>query len=297
MMIAGFSDGAGRRPAYLICLTLFLAANIGLALQNDYAALMVLRCLQSGGSSGTIALATGLVGDLATSAERGTYVAWASVGGLLGPSIAPIIGGLLSQYLGWKWIFWFSAIFAAALLVPTLLFLPETCRKVVADDSVRAPKLNWSVTDALRHRARARRGLEVDPARIEEVCRNYRLRFPNPLSTLALVADKESGLVLLTSGLSFVCFYAVMTGAAAEFRQSYGFDNLQISLMFVPIGAGSLVSAVTTGRLTDRNYRRHAKKLGLPVDKDRHQDLANFPLERARIEVDIPTLPKSLART
>ncbi|KAK9342468.1 major facilitator superfamily domain-containing protein [Lipomyces starkeyi] len=71
MMIAGFSDSAGRRLAYVICFTIYIAANLGLALQNNYAALMVLRCFQSGGSCGTVALDNGVVGDLVTSSERG----------------------------------------------------------------------------------------------------------------------------------------------------------------------------------------------------------------------------------
>lgn len=121
MMIAGFSDKAGRRPAYMICFAIYLVANLGLGLQNNYAALLVLRMLQSAGSSGTIALANGLVGDLVTSSERGSYseiahhpcrvegnanenaVAYASVGSILGPSLSPVIGGLLSQYLDWHW--------------------------------------------------------------------------------------------------------------------------------------------------------------------------------------------------
>lgn len=74
MMIAAFSDGMGRRPAYIACFTIYMAANLGLGLQNSYAALLVLRMLQSAGSSGTIALANGLVGDLVTSSERGQYV-------------------------------------------------------------------------------------------------------------------------------------------------------------------------------------------------------------------------------
>ncbi|THY45655.1 citrate synthase, partial [Aureobasidium pullulans] len=101
MLTAGFSDGAGRRPAYIACFVIYLAANLGLALQNNYAALLVLRCLQSGGSSGTIALANGVVGDIVTSAERGSYVAFASVSSILGPTLSPILGGLLSQY--WNW--------------------------------------------------------------------------------------------------------------------------------------------------------------------------------------------------
>ena len=56
-IIAGASDRLGRRPAYIVCFDIYIAANIGLALQNQYAALMVLRCVQSTGSSSTVALA------------------------------------------------------------------------------------------------------------------------------------------------------------------------------------------------------------------------------------------------
>lgn len=94
MMVAGFSDSAGRRPAYIICFVIYIAANLGLSLQDSYAALMVLRCLQSAGSSGTVALANGVVADLVTSEERGQYIAFASLGSILGPSVSPIIGKL-----------------------------------------------------------------------------------------------------------------------------------------------------------------------------------------------------------
>ena len=45
-------DMTGRRPAYIIGFIIYIGANIGLALQNQYAALFLLRCLQSTGSSG-----------------------------------------------------------------------------------------------------------------------------------------------------------------------------------------------------------------------------------------------------
>jgi MFS family permease len=58
-MIADFSEKAGRRPAYIICLFISTIANLGLALQNNYFALLFLRILQSAGSCGT--LSQGLV--------------------------------------------------------------------------------------------------------------------------------------------------------------------------------------------------------------------------------------------
>jgi MFS family permease len=60
--------------------------------------------------------------------------------------------------------------------------------------------------------------------------------------------------------------------------------------MFIPIGAGSVLSALTSGKLIDWNYRRHAKRLGIPVVKNRRQDLRNFPIETARLQVGFPML-------
>lgn len=77
---------------YVFCYIVFTGANIGLALQNNYAALLILRMLQAAGSSGTVALANGVVGDVITSAERGSYIAYASLGSMLGPMIAPVLG-------------------------------------------------------------------------------------------------------------------------------------------------------------------------------------------------------------
>ena len=290
MMIAGFSDGAGRRPAYIYCFVVYIAANVGLALQRDYAALLVLRCLQSAGSSGTVTLCYGVVADLVTSEERGMYIGYTSVPAIIGPVVGPIIGGVISQFAGWWWIFWFLTISSGICFVVVLLFIPETCRKVVGDGSIPPPKLNQSLTGIIRERRRIKAGISVDAAQQEAVRKNYRLRFPNPLSTLVIAGDKESGLILFCSGLLIAILYAVTTGIPYLFGKIYGFDELQLGLVYIPFGAGNLISAFSTGKAIDWNYRRHAKRNGFPLTKNRHQDLTNFPIEKARLEVALPLL-------
>ena len=68
------ADMTGRRPTYILGFIIYIGANVGLALQNKYAALLVLRCLQSTGSSGTVALGNGVVADIASSGERGKFM-------------------------------------------------------------------------------------------------------------------------------------------------------------------------------------------------------------------------------
>lgn len=51
-LVGGFADELGRRPVYLVIFTIYVLANVGLAFQKSYPALLVLRMLQSAGSSG-----------------------------------------------------------------------------------------------------------------------------------------------------------------------------------------------------------------------------------------------------
>ncbi|OCK95561.1 MFS general substrate transporter, partial [Cenococcum geophilum 1.58] len=281
--IGAFSDAEGRRPAYLICFTIYIIANIGLALQKNYAALFILRCVQSSGSSGTVALANAVVADIATSSERGTWMGWANCGALLGPAFGPIIGGLLSQYLGWQAIFWFLAIFAGVALVPLLLFFPECCRAVVGNGSQRPPKWNTSLLD---YRIKKRLAKTPAPPPIPP----HRLRFPNPLKTLALLFEKEASLILISSGFLFAGYYAIMAAFPSQLAARYGYDALKIGLCFIPCGAGGSLAALSTGRLMDANYRRHARRLGLSTARGRQQQPAPsaFPIEAARLEVALP---------
>lgn len=60
------SDSIGRRPVYLICISIYIGANIGLALADSYITLLILRCVQSVGIASTFAMGSGVVSDFTT---------------------------------------------------------------------------------------------------------------------------------------------------------------------------------------------------------------------------------------
>lgn len=73
-VLGDLADQIGRRPTYLLVLVIYFVACVGLAIQRNYAALLVLRMVQSAGSSGTIALGVMVVADLAPPHSRGRYM-------------------------------------------------------------------------------------------------------------------------------------------------------------------------------------------------------------------------------
>jgi multidrug resistance protein len=286
----------GRRPAYIIGFIIYIGANIGLALQDSYAALFILRCLQSTGSSATIALGNGVVADVATSSERGTWMGYVTSGPMVAPAIAPIIGGLLSEFLGWRAIFWFLVIMAGVYMIPLLVLFPETGRNVVGNGSIPPQSFNMSLLSYLELRkARKAHGdnkltRAVSRDEQQELASKRKLRIPNPLGTLKVIAQKDAGLLLFYNSLVYTAFYTVISSAPYLFEEIYGFNDLQIGLSFIPFGVGAMIAPMTAGKLMDWNYRRLAKKGGFRIDKKRGDDLRNFPLEEARLYVAIPML-------
>ncbi|KAI7852739.1 major facilitator superfamily domain-containing protein [Circinella umbellata] len=128
------ADSHGRRPIYLYTLFIYILACIGIALCQQYWLLLTFRMLQAFGASSVISIGAGTISDITTPAERGGYIGWFSLGSNLGPLIGPAFGGFLSEFLGWRWIFWISAATCCIHLIILGFILPETLHSLVSND-------------------------------------------------------------------------------------------------------------------------------------------------------------------
>lgn len=281
------SDNSGRRLSFILCFIIFIIGNIGLALQTNYIALLLLRMVQAVGCTAAIALSFAVVADIATSAERGAYMGYAGAGILMGPAFGPTIGGLLAQYLGWRAIFWFLAIFSGVLLVLFVFLFPETCRKVVGNGSIPPTGVNRSVISCIQQRKQAKQLMDHNGTETSKPPRQ-KVAFPNPLATFRILFEKESGIILLYNGLFFTGMMVTVSSIPDLFYQAYGLNELQIGLCYISNGVGSLLSSLTMGHVVDWNFRRHAKAIGMTITKGKQQDLRNFPIERVRLQIVIP---------
>lgn len=235
-----FSDASGRRPAYVIAFTTYLGANIGLALQNSYAALLVLRCLQSTGSSGTVSFGYAVVADVVTTSERGKFMGPMAAGVMVGPALGPVIGGLLAQFLGWRSVFWFLVIVCASFLVVYILFQPETHRRIVGDGSV-MPLDSWrlSLVQFITMRRKVARMSDEDRSEYRQ--RQLELKaqngkktwFPNPLDSFLIVLQKDAFMIVTYSGLMMFGNLVLMTSTPTLFPKIYGMNELQVGLCFL----------------------------------------------------------------
>ncbi|KAH8651589.1 major facilitator superfamily domain-containing protein [Tricladium varicosporioides] len=279
-IIGGFSDRVGRRPAYFVSFTLFIIANVGLALQTNFVALLILRCMQSCGSSGTTALSSAVVSDVATRQQRGSYIGISALGSSMGPALGPLIGGLLNHFLGWRSIFWFLTIYGGVMLLLYVIFMPETCRNIVGNGSLPSQPWNRPLISYLKRRATPTEAENVSSGRTSK-------KRPGLLSSFPVLVEKESFLLLFYGGLLYAGYMIVITGLPQQLETTYKYNSIQVGLCYLPIGIGPLLIRPFIGRLMDANFRRHARSLGIEIVENRQQDIEGFPVERARLELSL----------
>jgi predicted MFS family arabinose efflux permease len=246
---------------------------------------MVLRCLQSTGSSATVALGAGTVADMVTRAERGKFISYASLGVTLGPALGAIIGGLLTEYLGWRAIFWFLTIFCVVLIPVYFIFVPETARSVVGNGSMPPRRIFMTPFQHIERKRNPALELEADRATMKVKCKRL-----NPFVVLKILGEKEGGVTLGFGALMYGGYFMVLTTLSIELTERFGFNPVQTGLCYLPVFGGSICSRSTAGWLLDWNFRRHATRHGIEISKDRQQDMDKLPIEAARLQISIPMI-------
>ncbi|KAK8136422.1 hypothetical protein PG984_004362 [Apiospora sp. TS-2023a] len=273
-LIGDAADVLGRRPVYVVVLSIYFASNIAIALSKTYSTLLGLRVLQALAISGTFSVAYGVITDIASPAERGTFVSAVSFAITIAPSVGPILGGALSYEAGWEWIFWFLAIASSTCLLLMIFLLPETSRRIVGNGSLRPPKhLRLPLPSLMRHWKEG----DFEPAGA--------LVVPNPLKSLRILMRKDNAIIIFACGILYVIYTCVNASLSVLFIDIYGLNQWQTGLIYLPFGLGGTVSTLFSGPLLDNAYRHARARRGLPTDKAYGDDLDSFPIEKARLGV------------
>ena len=119
------ADQFGTRTTFFAAIALFMLGSVLCALSSSLHELTAARVLQ--GAGGSMLLPVGRLA-LLRDVPRSQFLqamAFVSVPGLIGPLIGPTLGGWLSQYSSWHWIFLINLPVGALGAVATLKFMPQ----------------------------------------------------------------------------------------------------------------------------------------------------------------------------
>ncbi|KIW03033.1 uncharacterized protein PV09_05686 [Verruconis gallopava] len=253
IMVCGFAVGPllwsplseiiGRRPVYIISLTLYTIFNIPCALSPNIGGLLVCRFLCGVFSSSGLSLAGGTIADVWNIKERGMAIAFFAAAPYCGPVIGPIVCGWIA--VGTHRLdlfFWVNLAFAGAVTIMVGL-IPETYAPVI-----------------LKRRARKLREESGNPNIMTEQ-EKVKLTFSQVVRTSLI---RPITMILTEPVLDLMCMYIVLIYSMLYafffaypiiFGKLYGYNDGQIGLMFIPIliGAGFALFATP---MVEKQFRR-----------------------------------------
>ncbi|MBU3187779.1 MDR family MFS transporter [Clostridium estertheticum] len=119
------SDIFGRKKIYLIGIVIFMIGSIICGMSQNMIELIIIRGIQGIGGGIIISSTYSLVGEIFNARERGKYMGMIAstygISSVLGPSL----GGIITDYFGWRWIFYLNVPIGLISILLIFKYLPD----------------------------------------------------------------------------------------------------------------------------------------------------------------------------
>lgn len=242
----------GRRPLYLFCTLLGFGTALASAYAQTFSQLLAARAF-NGFMPVAFTLGAATVVDLFYFHQRGRAMGIFTVTMVNGSHLAPIVGGLVGQYLGWRWCFKMAAIFDGVMFVVIFFCLPETLyvRYPTNAPPPETPRLGFK---AYVHRLRLwTRYPDLKLRASEFVIPSVKMmKYPSVIFPALYYASQY--------GFSSILPAVTVTSIFTKF---FHWDTLYIGLAYgAALTIGGSLGELCAGQVVDAIVKREKRKLG-----------------------------------
>ncbi|POR31946.1 Major facilitator superfamily transporter [Tolypocladium paradoxum] len=236
MVLAPVTEIFGRRPVWILWSCFYILWNTVAGFSRSPGLMIASRVLSGLGASAEFAVSNPVLADCWEPAQRGVSFAISSFVPLLGPAIGPIVGGAVTQAIGWRWIFWITSIFDAILVIIAIFVFSETYQVIIL--TKKAAELRKATGKPYHAEGD---GGKLSTKLSQSLSRPLRLLLTQPIIQLV-------GVFL---AYNFGILYIALSTFATLWTERYGQGEAASGLHYIAIVIGYTIAAQVGARVMD----------------------------------------------
>lgn len=263
-VIGRLGDSIGPRRVFLASVTVFVFASLACGLAQDMTQLVVARVAQGAGSAGLQLMSQTIVARVASPRQRPRYLSIIGAAFPIAILVGPVLGGLITDYWGWPWVFWINVPIGVAALVLAVYAVPhldvEPRRGFDVAGSVAFAvamialvlAVTWAGDPATASPAIVAFGVAVLGLTAFVVIES---RAPEPILPLRLFRNRTIAAGTALSAIIGLGLFSVVAYLPTYFQMAYRTSATVSGLVPIATVFGMLVSNLLTGWLASRTGR------------------------------------------
>ncbi|KAH9853006.1 MFS general substrate transporter [Lenzites betulinus] len=239
------SEQIGRKPVFLITFLVHTGFQVGCALSQNTASILIFRFLGGTFAAAPLANSGAVMSDIWDADTRGKALALYALAPFAGPTLGPIVSGFMAVAgVSWRWIFWVLTFFAGTCLVITFFTLRETFVPVILVK--RAKKLRKETGDNRYWAPMERNTMSISQ------------RLAHVLGRPFVVLVREPMLIAINLYMGFIygCVYLLFEAYPIVFSEGHHFNAGITGLTFLPIFVGAELGVAAYIFIFNPRYER-----------------------------------------
>ncbi len=297
MPLTGFvSARFGRKNVFVWSVIGFTVASMLCGAAQDLQQLVMFRLLQGVFGASLVPLSQSVLLDAYPKEKHGAAMAMWGVGVMVGPILGPSLGGYLTEYYNWRWVFYINLPFGILAFLGISSFVRET----VIDKSRRFDWLGfWLLSVAIGAlQMMLDRGESLDWFHSREVVIEtsiavlaFYLFVAHILTARApyldphIFRDRNFSVGLLLIFCVGVILLATMALLPPFLQNLMGYPVIDVGLVLAPRGLGTMVAMMICGKLGTRVDARKLIVFGLVLISLSLHHMTKFSLDISQSEI------------
>ncbi len=266
----------GRKNLYLICIIGFTIASMLCGAAQSLPQIVLFRVLQGVFGAALVPLSQATMLDIYPVEQRGSAMALWGVGVMLGPILGPTLGGYLTEWYNWRWVFYVNLPVGIAATLGLIWFMPK-------DDPQAGLRFDWTgfavlsmgigCLQMMLDRGQTKDWFSSPEIIVEAVLAGlgfylfvvHLLMARSPFIKPAIFRDRNlvAGLLLMFAVGSVLLASSALLAPWLQTLADY--PVAAAGLLLAPRGIGTMIAMLLGGRLSGRYDPRLIMLLGLVI--------------------------------